>query len=111
MGPYLQYATEKPADNLEIRIYPGADGSFTLYEDENDSYNYEKGAFSTISLMWNDAKKQLIIGDRKGTYPGMLNKRTFNISIVRPNVSTGVDINSKPDKTIEYSGSATIVQL
>ncbi len=50
MGPFVQYATEKPADPIELRIYPGADGSFTLYEDENDNYNYEKGVYATIDL-------------------------------------------------------------
>ena len=57
VGPKVQYATEKKWDNLEIRVYEGANGEFTLYEDENDNYNYEKGAYSTITFIWNDAKK------------------------------------------------------
>jgi len=57
MGPFIQYASEKPADPVELRIYPGADGSFTLYEDEDDSYNYEKGIYATIVFSWNDAGK------------------------------------------------------
>ena len=57
MGPLLQYSTEKPADPIELRIYPGADGSFTLYEDENDNYNYEKGVYSTIAFHWDDAER------------------------------------------------------
>ena len=69
IGPKVQYATEKKWDNLEIRIYPGADGEFTLYEDENDNYNYEKGIYSTITFTWDDAKKELTINDRKGSFP------------------------------------------
>ena len=65
-GPQVQYATEKKWDKLEIRVYEGANGEFTLYEDENDNYNYEKGAYSTISFNWNNAKKELIVNDIKG---------------------------------------------
>jgi hypothetical protein len=68
MGPFIQYSTEKPADPIELRIYPGADGSFTLYEDENDNYDYEKGVYATtIAFHWDDAKRQLTIDARKGT--------------------------------------------
>ena len=65
-GPKVQYAAEKKWDNLEIRIYEGADGEFTLYEDENDNYNNEKGMYSTIEFKWIDAKRTLKIGERKG---------------------------------------------
>jgi alpha-D-xyloside xylohydrolase len=104
MGPFLQYATEKPADPIELRIYPGADGEFTLYEDENDNYNYEKGQNALIQFTWNDAKRTLTISDRKGEFPGMLKERSFNIVLVIENHGTGVEICSKPDKTIKYSG-------
>jgi alpha-D-xyloside xylohydrolase len=67
MGPFLQYSTEKPADPIELRIYPGADGSFTLYEDENDNYNYEKGVYATIAFHWDDAKRQLTIASSRKT--------------------------------------------
>jgi alpha-D-xyloside xylohydrolase len=104
IGPKVQYATEKKWDNLEIRIYPGADGEFTLYEDENDNYNYEKGIYATIDFKWDNSKKTLTISDRKGEFPGMLQERTFNIVIVGDNNGTGIDI-SKPLKTIEYVGT------
>ena len=68
MGPKVQYATEKPWDNLELRVYAGANGSFVLYEDEFDNYNYEQGAYTEIPVVWNDASRQLIIGARKGAY-------------------------------------------
>jgi alpha-D-xyloside xylohydrolase len=110
MGPFLQYATEKPADPLEIRIYPGADGTFVLYEDENNNYNYEKGVFSTIAFKWSDAKHQLIIDKRKGTFPGMSEKRTFQIVIVDSNKGTGTEITGKPDKTVQYSGAGQTIQ-
>ena len=89
IGPKVQYATEKKWDNLEIRIYEGADGEFTLYEDENDNYNYEKGVYSTISFNWNDTDKTLTIGKRNGEFPGMLAERTFNIVIVSKNKAKG----------------------
>lgn len=111
MGPFLQYATEKPANPIELRIYPGANGTFNLYEDENDTYNYEKGAFSTISFKWDDAKHQMTIGKRKGEFPGMTKKRTFQIVIVDKNKGTGVSPSEKPDKTIQYSGAEQVVQL
>ncbi len=102
-GPEVQFATEKKWDNLEIRVYPGANGEFTLYEDENDNYNYEKGVYSTITFSWNDTKKSLTINDRKGSFPGMLSTRKFNIVVV--------SINKKNDKTVTYGGKKVVVKL
>jgi len=102
-GPQVQYATEKKWDNLEIRVYPGANGEFTLYEDENDNYNYEKGVYSTISFTWNDAKKSLTINDRKGSFPGMLATRKFNIVVIAAG--------QKNNKAITYSGKKLVVKL
>jgi len=92
-GPEVQYATEKKWDNLEIRIYPGADATFTLYEDEFDNYNYEKGAYSEISLVWNNASQKLTIGARNGAYPGMPENRNFIVTL-----QNGIA------KTIQYNG-------
>jgi alpha-D-xyloside xylohydrolase len=79
MGPFVQYAAEKPSAPIELRIYPGTDGSFTLYEDENDNYNYEKGIFSTIvTFSWNDAKRQLTIGKRQGIISRHAGKAKFS---------------------------------
>ena len=75
LGPEMQWVGEKSWDNLELRVYPGADGSFVLYEDEGDNYNYEKGIYSTITFQWNDKSKILTIGARQGSYPGMLQQR------------------------------------
>ena len=81
LGPEMQYVGEKAWDNLELRVYPGADGAFTLYEDEGDNYNYEKGIYSTITFQWNDKTRTLTIHDRKGDYPGMLKHRQFTITL------------------------------
>ena len=102
LGPDVQYATEKPWDDLEIRIYPGADGCFTLYEDEFDNYNYEKGIYSTITFSWDDSKHILTISDRKGEYPGMLNDRRFRVRLIGPDGKA---------KDVSYSGKSTNVKL
>ena len=100
LGPEMQYVGEKKWDNLELRVYPGADGTFTLYEDEGDNYNYEKGQYATIVFQWNDSKKTLTIGARQGSYPGMLQQRLF--TIVLP---TG------QSKQIDYDGTEQKVML
>jgi alpha-D-xyloside xylohydrolase len=107
----VQYAVEKPADPLEIRIYPGANGEFTLYEDENDNYNYEKSIFSTITFLWDDASRQLTIGKRKGSFPGMLEKRSFQITLVGKSKGTDIAVIKSPDKSILYNGEENIVQM
>jgi alpha-D-xyloside xylohydrolase len=109
MGPDVEYAAEKAADPLEIRVYRGADGDFTLYEDENDTYNYEKGVYATIPLHWDDARHTLTIGERKGQFPGMLQDRRFHVVFVGEKHGVGVELTSKPDKVVEYSGKVIIV--
>ncbi|MEW6202623.1 MAG: TIM-barrel domain-containing protein, partial [bacterium] len=104
MGPKLQYATEKPADPIELRVYQGADGEFNIYEDENDNYNYEKGVYAIIPIRWDEKTKTLTIGDCKGSFPGMLEKRIFNIVIVGGGQGVGVDLTEAPNKTITYAG-------
>jgi len=111
IGPGVQYATEKKWDNLEIRIYPGANGRFVLYEDENDNYNYEKGVYSTISFNWDDAKKTLTINDRSGSFPGMLSERKFNIVIAGLNKGIGENTISQPDKVIVYAGKKVVAKF
>jgi alpha-D-xyloside xylohydrolase len=111
MGPFVQYAAEKPADPLEVRIYAGADGRFTLYEDENDTYNYEKGIFSTIPFIWDERYRQLRIGKRQGSFPGMLETRSIHVILVRENHGTGIDTTAQPDKIIQYSGTEQHIQF
>ena len=111
MGPFIQYATEKPADPLELRVFPGQNGSFVLYEDENDNYNYEQGVYATIEFTWNDADRELIIGARKGAFPGMLKERTINVVLVAENHGTGTGICKNPDKIIRYTGQKQLVRF
>ena len=100
MGPEMQYVGEKSWDQLELRVYPGADGEFLLYEDEGDGYNYEKGAYSTINIKWNERTRTLTIGERQGNFKGMIQQRCF--TIVTPDGN---------QKTIEYSGKIQSVTL
>lgn len=110
-GPKVEYATEKKWDNLEIRVYPGSNGEFTLYEDENDNYNYEKGAYSTITFKWNDKAQTLTIGKRNGSFKGMIATRIFNIVLVGANKGTGSEPSTSFDKKLTYNGKAIAVKL
>ena len=100
MGPEMQYVGEKSWDQLELRVYPGADGQFVLYEDEGDGYNYEKGSYSTINIKWNERTRTLTIGERQGNFKGMIQQRCF--TIVTPDGN---------QKTVEYSGKMQSVTL
>jgi alpha-D-xyloside xylohydrolase len=111
MGPMLQYSHEKPADPIEVRVYAGANGTFALYEDEGDSYRYEKGVHATIPLSWEEATKTLTIGERKGEFAGMLKERTFNVVLVRENHGNGLDAVATPNRVVKYNGSAMKVSL
>ena len=111
IGPKVQYAEEKKWDNLEIRIYPGADGQFVLYEDENDNYNYEKGSYSTIIFHWYDKKKMLTIDDRSGSFRGMLDNRKFNIVIISNNKVIGMNDAEQTNKTIVYYGKKITINF
>ena len=105
LGPEEEWSTEKPEDPIELRIYRGANGDFTIYEDENDNYNYEKGAYATIPLHWDDTSHTLTIGERKGQFPGMLQNRTFHIVFVADNHGVGVNPTDEADKAVQYSGT------
>ncbi len=100
IGPDVQYATEKPWDNLELRIYPGADGNFCLYEDEFDNYNYEQGAYTEIPMHWDDSSRTLTINTRKGAYKGMLEMRQFTLKTA-----------DGAEKTVTYTGKKVSVRL
>jgi alpha-D-xyloside xylohydrolase len=108
MGPMIQYATES-IDPIEVRIYKGQNGSFTLYEDENDNYNYETGKHSEIRFTWDDAAGQLTIGARTGSYTGMPTSRTFNVVWVGSNHGSGLEVTATPDQVVNYDGSEVSV--
>lgn len=110
-GPDIQYTSEKPADQLMIFVYAGADGSFTLYEDEGANNNYESGALSLIPFTYSESDKTLTIGRRKGDFPGMIANRTFNIIIVSKDKPLGMDFDRVPDTVVSYQGEEIIVQL
>ncbi|WEK34498.1 MAG: glycoside hydrolase family 31 protein [Candidatus Pseudobacter hemicellulosilyticus] len=107
----VQYAEEKRWDNLEIRVYPGADGKFILYEDENNGYNYEKGLYTEIPFFWDEPKQTLTIGARKGKFNGMPAKRQFNIVVVNRGKGTGVEAATQFNKTVTYTGKAISIRL
>lgn len=110
VGPKVQYSTEKDWSDIEIRIYPGADATFTLYEDEGDGYGYEQGEYSTIDFRWNDRKQTLEISQRKGKFAGMPEKRTFRIVLVNEN-TPAFGTECTESRSVEYSGSRLIQQL
>ena len=100
IGPDVQYAAEKTWDDLELRVYPGANGTFVLYEDEGDGYNYERGQHTEIPITWNDRSRTLTIGRRQGLFPGMLQTRQFRVHTPGGTV-----------KTVTYSGTKVSVKL
>jgi len=103
-GPKVQYATEKDWTTLDIRVYTGQDGSFTLYEDENDNYNYEQGAYSLINFTWDDKNRKLVIDKREGKFDGMLVNRSFQIIVI--------DGQGNPVlKKVDYSGERIVLEL
>src|SRR6185295_12780451 len=95
---------------IELRVYRGADGNFTLYEDEGDSYRYEKGVYSTIPIQWKESSKTLVIGDRAGDFPGMLKQRTFRVVWVRPGKGVGAQLEKSADTEVRYEGKAIEVK-
>ena len=100
LGPEVQYTGEKPWDVLDIVVYPGADAEFTLYEDEGDNYNYEKGVYSTITFKWNDRARTLTVDKRQGEYPGMIATRTFNVKVV-----------GGGEKSVRYNGKRQTITI
>jgi len=110
-GPEMQYTTEKPADPIRLFVYTGASGLFTLYEDENVNYNYEKGKFSRIPFSYDEKTHVLTIGARQGKYPGMLAKRTFEITWVSGQKPAALDFLLNPDATVTYNGKQQSVKM
>ena len=105
-GPELQYTSEKAADPITLFVYAGADGSFTLYEDDGLTYGYEKGASARIPMQWDDAARKLHIGARTGSFPGMLKERTFEVIVISKQKPVGFSLTLQPDRSVPYSGEA-----
>ena len=110
-GPALQYTSQNPADTITLNVYTGADASFNLYEDEGTNYNYEKGAFAIIPIKYNEATKTITIGDRKGTFNGMLQKRTFRINLITPKEAQRLDLDVRGEKEVLYEGKKAVIKL
>jgi alpha-D-xyloside xylohydrolase len=109
-GPAIQYTTERTADPIRLFIYTGKDAAFTLYEDENVNYNYEKGAFSVIPFTYNEENQSLTIGARQGEFPGMLKERSFEIVWVNKDKPVGFDLEAVPAQTVRYDGSELVIK-
>jgi len=110
MGPYLQYATQAPEAPYEIRIYPGADARFTLYEDDNETYAYEKGQRATYDLVWNDRARTLTIGARRGAFPSLVRQRRLDIVMMDVAGSAGA-APATATRSVQYSGKPVTVSF
>lgn len=110
MGPEIEYANQNPGGPIEVRIYGGADGSFQLYEDSGDSYDYERGQHSIIPIKWDDRTRVLTLGSREGTFPGMIEKRTFRVVLVRRGHGVGGEVTSA-DQEVNYQGNEVRISI
>lgn len=111
MGPEIQYAEQDPDGPIELRIYPGADGSFDLYEDSGDSYDYTKGKHVVIPMHWENKAGMLTIGARQGSYPGMAKERAFRIVIVGKGHGTGEAATMQVEHQVIYDGKELQILL
>ena len=112
IGPEMQWSDEKKPELIDLYVYAGKDGSYTLYEDEGTNYNYEKGKYAVIDFKYDDARKQVTIGARKGSFDGMFQKRRFNIILVDQKKQQGVNLAKSPKgKVVKYAGQAMTVKL
>jgi alpha-D-xyloside xylohydrolase len=111
VGPEIQYATERSSEPIELRVYPGKDGEFVLYDDEGDTYNYERGYSAQIPILWNDSKKTLTIGTQIGSYPRAPKQQIFHIVLVKSGHGSGIENTSNPDKIIHYKQRAVTIKL
>jgi alpha-D-xyloside xylohydrolase len=110
MGPMVQYATEQPAAPYEIRIYPGADARFTMYEDDNETYDYEKGQYAAYDLVWNDKARTLTIGARKGRFPGLVVRRQLDLVLAGHGGAAGLPP-AATTRRVVYDGHAVTVRF
>ncbi|SFU97029.1 glycoside hydrolase family 31 protein [Pseudoduganella namucuonensis] len=104
LGPVKQYADQASGEPVELRVYPGADGRFELYDDQGDGYGYEQGQHATTMLGWDDKRRVLTIGARQGSFPGMSGKQRFK-------VVCGAGTAGKGGQLVDYAGQAVSVPL
>jgi alpha-D-xyloside xylohydrolase len=103
LGPAKQYTGEAVDAPIEVRVYPGADGQYVLFDDAGDGNGYQRGESAGIPLQWNDAARTLTIGARQGTYAGMPARLKFRLVVVGPHAGHGLDDDDAAG-TVEYSG-------
>jgi alpha-D-xyloside xylohydrolase len=111
LGPAVQYTMQKQPDTLTVFVYAGKNGSFSLYEDEGINYNYEKGKFSTINFTWNDAAGTLQIGQRNGSFNGMLTTRLIRVVLVSSQHSAPLDAETTAADSVIYSGKPVTITI
>ena len=112
VGPEMEWSDQKKAELIDLYVYAGKDGEFTVYEDEGTNYNYEKGKYATFDIKYNDAQKTVTIGARKGSFDGMLQSRRFNVILVNAKNGQGVNLAKSPKgKMVKYAGKQVVVKL
>jgi alpha-D-xyloside xylohydrolase len=111
IGPEIQFADDQPGAPIELWVYPGKDGAFTLYEDEGDNYNYEQGSFATIHIAWNDSTRQLTLDARQGSYPGMQALKVFRVVIASEKPFDPLAAEATQAREILYDGRRMVVEL
>jgi alpha-D-xyloside xylohydrolase len=107
----MEWCDQKPADNITLYVYAGADGKFQIYEDEGTNYNYEKGKYATIDINYNDATRTLTIGKTNGSYKGMPKTRNFNIVYCTKDKAQELTFEPANGKTVKYNGKEVSVKL
>jgi len=110
IGPEIQYTDEKRDAPITLYVYTGANGTFTLYDDAGTDYGYEKGAFATIPMSYDEGRGELTLGPRAGAFPGMVAARTFNVRWISAGTRDAANFAAKPDQTVEYSGAQVVIR-
>ena len=110
-GPEMQWSDEKPAELINLYVYAGANGSFQLYEDEGTNYNYEKGKYATIDIIYDDASKTVSFSARKGQFPGMLKSRQFNVVLISKDAPQPLNLDNPAGKLVQYNGKPINIKI
>ena len=110
-GPAIQPTSSNSHSPITLNVYTGADGSFSLYEDDGVSRQYLHVQYSRIPLRWDEASKTLTIGAREGSYPGMAGKRVIKLRWMKPGVPRALAFDAKADATITYDGKPQTIRI
>ena len=111
-GPAIQHTGNNSRSPLTLNVYTGADGSFSLYEDDGTSRQYLNGQYARMPLEWDERTKTLTIGPREGKgYAGMAGKRVIWIRWMRPGAPRALAFEAKADATVIYDGREQRVRM